>query len=195
MEYFNWYFMRKTGLKSPLQNDPEKFMNYVFVNKNPKYKDEKNPITLTWKQAQQINMEYFKQWLSLSLNAWITNYGTVRKKIRETNTLVIFVVGHSSFMKKYIGKAKDKPNNVGIVQLNFCLEPRYEKKEEDKQSSATQSKQPFFVMRGVNKTLCKCKEIRTFRTLLHKPELCDGVVAEGIPAYKKLKKSDIQNCI
>jgi hypothetical protein len=34
--------------------------------------------------------------------------------------LSIAVIGHSAFMRKFIAKTKDKPNNVGIIQLQYC---------------------------------------------------------------------------
>ena len=154
--------------------------NYTFVMGRESSEACVRNSQVSWDEAQDVNYNKFIFWLEQVLPCMIK---LNRVKVKD-NTITVGVVGHSSFMAKYIetlevGK-KQKPNNVGIVELYFCL---------------SQSNDGKYLFNKINQN-CGCPGIQTLKTLSpnDRRKNCNGVVFSGFPLPKNLSRFSGDNC-
>jgi len=135
---------------------------------------------VSWKLAQEVHYKTFLVWLEKVLP-----FIAKANEIPDKKDINIAIVGHSSFMKKAIKSARrDKPFNVGIVELNFCY-------RKDPQTGKTG-------LHTMTQQTCGCDNILS----LHdnpddsKKEYCNGVIFRGFPVPDKadFKDGGDDNC-
>jgi hypothetical protein len=145
-------------------------LNYKFVSG----KGEETS-RVSWKSAQDIDFNMFIFWLEMVLPYLLTLEGVSEEK----KDITVAVAGHSSFMQKYIGSIKkDKPDNVGMVELNFCYKKVLSVVEGVQKSHKILSK--------INPVVCGCKNIYSLKEEdRQKKPYCDGVVFHGFPTPSK----------
>lgn len=151
--------------------------NYFFVTgKHSKSRCLRN-AQVSWSKAQEVNYNKFIFWLEDLIPCLL--FRNLIKINKDNPLLTIAVVGHSSFMAKYIETMeKTKPNNVGIVELYFCLQKNIN----------------IYTLNKVKQD-CGCPGIKNLKSLTgYRPKNCNGVVFSGIPVPKRLNKNFNSNC-
>jgi broad specificity phosphatase PhoE len=148
-------------------------VSYQFVTGKTDTADENaqgwKKYRVSWKLAQEVHYKTFLVWLEKVLP-----FLAMENNIKEKSEITIAVVGHSSFMKKAIKSARrDKPFNVGIVELNFCY-------RQDSQNRR-------YTLHQINQQACRCGPLLSLheRPDPNKEELCNGVVFRGFPVPDK----------
>lgn len=104
---------------------PEEQMVKINDNKKIRYdfvysKNRKRGLA-KWKKAQEIDYSKFLDWLA---NTAIPTIEKIDENLQRKRgkLLRIAVVTHGHFMKKYLPNvANDKPNNVSIAKINYCM--------------------------------------------------------------------------
>ena len=171
------YYLMKRGI---IPYEERKFRpNYRFVVRSSGY-------GMKWEDAQEINYDKFIFWIEKSLPELLR---MEKSDVINKNKIVIAVVGHSSFMQKYIHSVKhDKPDNVGMVELNFCYK-RYKEIY----------KGEYIYRYSLRKLKCEnCKHIHSLRKVdVSKKPGCDGVIFHGFQVPDKklfLQQKGDSNC-
>lgn len=151
--------------------------NYFFVTgKHSKTRCLRN-AQVSWATAQEVNYNKFIFWLEDLIPCLF--FKNLLKINKAKPILTIAVVGHSSFMAKYIETMeKGKPNNVGIVELYFCLRKNIN----------------IYTLHKIKQD-CGCPGIKNLKSLTgYRPQNCNGVVFRGIPTPKTINKNFNSNC-
>ena len=189
-KYYNYNKARKGHyeLKGKMMGQIPMYYGFVTGKRDYPLRNAKGiqKARVSWKVANKPSYNKFLFWLQYALPYLIN---------KNKQHITVVVVGHSHFMKKNIEtEIKAKPNNVGMVELNFCFDT---------------FKVPYHVRGGkeINKELklyslsknpaCHCKKIQTLALKpfqQQKSKFCDGVIYTGFPVSKDKLRYGIDNC-
>jgi hypothetical protein len=134
-------------------------------------------VQKTWNTITVPNYNKFIFWLAKALPILLHMNGVDKNK----KNILIAVAGHSHFMMKNIenDRPKDKPNNVGMVELNFCL----------RKTSEVHHGRQVWVRKlfPIVQSTCGCESIPTLKGTMpyanvrEPSQNCNGVVYHGFP--------------
>lgn len=167
--------------------------NLVVGKGNPKAypRSDWHRAQVSWQDAQNPNYNKFIFWLEKALP-----YLFMAQKYKhpdKNKPIVIAVVGHGAFMKKnIIAERREGPDNIGMVEINFCWRPHYEVKQGVERER--------WKLHKMDQKSCDCPAIPTLKgtSAYHERRVskyCDGVVFHGFPVpNKKAYKDGGENC-